>query len=76
MFKLTENQKNKITDKHLKNLHKLFSGFDMKNPEQTVLDCPYDFEIIPIELISNIYEAFLQDNNSKRIKKPYIHHYS
>ena len=69
MFKLTENQKNKITDKHLKNLHKLFSGFDMKNPEQTVLDCPYDFEIIPIELISNIYEAFLQDNNSKKDQK-------
>lgn len=69
LFKLTENQKNKITDKHLKNLHKLFSGFDMKNPEQTVLDCPYDFEIIPIELISNIYEAFLQDNNSKKDQK-------
>ena len=69
LFKLTETQKNKITDKHLKNLHKLFSGFDMKNPEQTVLDCPYDFEIIPIELISNIYEAFLQDNNSKKDQK-------
>ncbi len=69
LFKLTENQKNKITDKHLKNLHKLFSGFDMKNPEQAVLDCPYDFEIIPIELISNIYEAFLQDNNSKKNQK-------
>lgn len=69
LFKLTENQKNKITDKHLKNLHRLFNGFDMKNPEQTVLDCPYDFEIIPIELISNIYEAFLQDNNSKKDQK-------
>lgn len=69
LFKLTENQKNKITDKHLKNLHKLFSGFDMRNPEQSVLDCPYDFEIIPIELISNIYEAFLQDNNSKKNQK-------
>ena len=69
LFKLTENQKNKITDKHLKNLYKLFSGFDMNHPEQSVLDCPYDFEIIPIELISNIYEAFLQDNNSKKNQK-------
>lgn len=69
LFKLTENQKNKITDKHLKILYKLFRGFDMKNPEQTVLDCPYDFKIIPIELISNIYEAFLQDNNSKKNQK-------
>lgn len=69
LFKLTENQKNKITDKHLKNLYKLFSGFDMRNPEQSVLDCPYDFKIIPIELISNIYEAFLQDNNSKKNQK-------
>lgn len=69
LFKLTKNQKNKITDKHLKNLYKLFSGFDMRNLEQSVLDCPYDFKIIPIELISNIYEAFLQDNNSKKNQK-------
>lgn len=69
LFKLTQNQKNKISDKHLKNLYKLFEGFDMRNPEQSVLDCPYDFEIIPIELISNIYEAFLQDNDSKKNQK-------
>lgn len=41
----------------------------MRNLEQSVLDCPYDFKIIPIELISNIYEAFLQDNNSKKNQK-------
>ena len=71
MFKLSEFQKNKITDVHLKNLYKLFSGFDMRNPEQSVLDCPYDFKIIPIELISNIYDAVLQDNkNQKAIYTP------
>lgn len=69
LFKLTKIQKNKITDKHLINLYKLFSGFDMENPQQSVLDCPYDFKIIPIELISNIYETFLQDNNFKRSNK-------
>lgn len=69
LFKLTEDQKNMITDKHLTNLHKLFSGFDMNHPQQSVLDCPYDFNIIPIELISNIYEAFLQDNDSKKNQK-------
>ena len=69
LFKLTKIQKNKITDKHLIILYKLFNGFDMQNPEQSVLDCPYDFKIIPIELISNIYETFLQDNNFKRSNK-------
>lgn len=69
LFKLTEDQKNMITNKHLTNLYKLFSGYDMNHPQQSVLYCPYDFNIIPIELISNIYEAFLKDNDSKKNQK-------
>ena len=69
LFKLSEKQKNTITYKHLTTLNKLFMGYDMAHPNQSVIDCPYDFKIIPIELISNIYEAFLHDKTSKKNQK-------
>ena len=60
LFKLNENDKTHIKKEHLKSLSDLFRGHDIVN-QQEVLFCPYDFSIIPIELISNIYEIFLED---------------
>lgn len=60
LFKLNENDKTHIKKEHLKSLSDLFRGHDIVN-QQEVLSCPYDFSIIPIELISNIYEIFLED---------------
>lgn len=61
LFKITSNDMNLISEKHLNILKMLFDGRDMKNYEQDVLNCPYNFKIIPIEIISNIYEIFLGD---------------
>lgn len=61
LFKITPNDMNLISKKHLNILKMLFDGRDMKNYEQDVLTCPYNFKIIPIEIISNIYEIFLGD---------------
>ena len=68
-FKLDENQINTITDRHLNILYKLFSGGDMDYPQTEVSECLYDFKIIPIELISNIYEVFLNDDDFKKNQK-------
>lgn len=60
LFKLDETDKTHIKKEHLKNLSNLFRGHDIVSHQQ-VLSCPYDFSIIPIELISNIYEIFLEE---------------
>ena len=54
-----------IKKHHLKILSNLFKGHDIvKN--QKVLTCPYDFSIIPVELISNIYEIFLKEFDEEK----------
>ena len=60
LFKLDESDKIHIKQMHLKSLSNLFRGHDIVSHQQ-VLYCPYDFSIIPIELISNIYEIFLEE---------------
>ncbi|MBR2857910.1 N-6 DNA methylase, partial [bacterium] len=59
LYKFDETDKVKIKKQHLKYLSDLFRGHDIVQ-QQEVLACPYDFSIIPIELISNIYEIFLE----------------
>ncbi len=60
-----------ISESHLTILSHLFNGDDLET-NQTVLRCPYNFKIIPIELISNIYETFLgrETNNNKAFYTP------
>lgn len=67
MFPLSEKEKNIVKNKHLTILNKLFNG-DELSTGQTILFDIYDFSIIPIELISNIYETFLdkKDLNSNK----------
>ena len=70
LFELNKNDKEQIQEKHLKRLSNLFKGHDIIR-KQEVLDCPYDFSIIPIELISNIYEIFLdEDDDTKSFYTP------
>lgn len=69
LFKIDEPEM--ISNSHLNILFHLFNGDDLEK-NQTVLKCPYDFKIIPIELISNIYETFLgrKTNNNKAFYTP------
>lgn len=58
LFPVTQQEKEKFNNKHAAVLHSLFSGDDLKSAQISLFDL-YDFNIIPIELISNIYERFI-----------------
>lgn len=58
MFPITEEEKDSIGQKHLNIVHRLFKGDELINGQISLFD-RYDFSIIPVELISNIYEDFL-----------------
>lgn len=64
IFKANQKERKEITDEHLKVLSNLFKGTDLGNGQSVLFDV-YDFSIIPIEFISNIYETFLSTNNKK-----------
>ena len=70
IFKISENDFNKINERHLRILKMLFDGQDMKNLNHKNLKT-YNFKIIPVEIISNIYEIFLRDNTLKNNKSYY-----
>ena len=57
-------EKNIVNEIHLKSLHKLISGYDYKKGMGSLFDI-YDFSIIPIEFISNVYESFIGENEQK-----------
>ncbi len=63
LFPVTENEYNAISNEHLNILYSLFRGGDISTGQQSLFSF-YDFSIIPIELISNIYEKFLHDGNN------------
>jgi len=58
-------EKNIVEEKHLKSLHRLISGYDYKNKIGSLFDI-YDFSIIPIEFISNVYESFIGEDEQKK----------
>ena len=60
-----------LDDKSLQMLHDLMAGNLVLSSGQTSLFPLYDFNIIPVELISNIYERFLGDENQKKDKAFY-----
>lgn len=65
-----EEEKQLIKDNHLKILHELFLGEkieeDKKQYSLASLFNIYDFNIIPVELISNIYERFIGKEQQKK----------
>jgi len=58
-------EKDLLTEQSLQQLYQFMSGELKMNNGQYSLFPLYDFNIIPIELISNIYERFLGDNKRK-----------
>jgi hypothetical protein len=67
----TENgsERELVNEYHLNQIKELFLGTDQITG-QTTLWRPYDFSIIPIELISSVYEEFLHHDN--KIQDPNI----
>ena len=65
LFTISENEFNKISDECLNILIELLKGTELKNNQQSLFDV-YDFSIIPIEFISNIYELFIGKNKQEK----------
>ena len=60
LFPVVDEEKKQITNIHLDTLFELFSGSDVRESgTQKSLFEMYDFNIIPIELISEVYERFM-----------------
>jgi Eco57I restriction-modification methylase len=69
-------EQDEVTQDHLDIMHHLFScsnffseGTSYKgySVQKSFFDI-YDFEVIPVELISNIYENFLQESESEKVE--------
>ena len=54
-----------VQQQHLDILKYLISGYDLKSRQGTLFDI-YDFSIIPIEFISNVYESFIGTENQSK----------
>jgi hypothetical protein len=57
-------EKEMIQDQHIAVLNKFFQGTDVVTGQAAFW--PYDFEFIPIETISAIYERFLKENDEQK----------
>ncbi|MBU4373248.1 MAG: SAM-dependent methyltransferase [Euryarchaeota archaeon] len=64
LFPVTKAELTAVESTHLKTIRELFLGTHMQI-RQTTLWRPYDFGVIPIELISAIYEEFLHKEEGK-----------
>lgn len=71
VFPIDQEEIECITDEHLKVLSILFKGgkFYLQNKslyiQESLFDI-YDFSIIPIELVSNVYESFMGESSKER----------
>ncbi|WP_422556553.1 HsdM family class I SAM-dependent methyltransferase, partial [Sulfuricurvum sp.] len=54
-----------VSEEHLKILKELVSGTEIRTGQQSLFDY-YDFSIIPIEFISNVYESFIGEEEQKK----------
>jgi type I restriction-modification system DNA methylase subunit len=63
MFPVTDDEKSTVTSDHLATLRRLFT-IDSIEGGQMLFFWAYNFEFIPIELISAIYEEFLHQEES------------
>jgi hypothetical protein len=64
LFPVTVEERDSVKRAHLKSIRELFHGTAMDTGQQTLWR-PYDFGVIPIELISAIYEEFLHTEKEK-----------
>ncbi len=65
LFPVTDVEKEKITDKELSLISACFRGDEISSGQQTLWK-KFDFSVIPIELISEIYEIFLNKTDKEK----------
>jgi len=64
-FPIEDKEENLVTKEHLNILKRLISSVDLKMNQGSLFDI-YDFSIIPIEFISNVYESFIGEEYQKK----------
>ena len=64
-FPIEDDEKTLVSESHLNILQNLISGVDIKTNQGSLFGI-YDFSIIPIEFISNVYESFIGEKNQKK----------
>ncbi len=64
-FPISKDELNLVDERHLKILNSLISGTDIKSKQASLFDI-YDFSIIPIEFISNVYESFIGEEDQSK----------
>jgi hypothetical protein len=64
LFPLTSAEYRQITKVHYEVMRKLLQGEDLNNGQLSLFEL-YDFSIIPIEFISNVYELFIGRENQE-----------
>jgi len=64
-FPINDNEIDIVEDIHLNILKELISGTEMESGHRSLFDY-YDFSIIPIEFISNVYEHFIGEEKQKQ----------
>ena len=69
LFPVSPEEKNAVDNKHLKIAQDLISGQVDPKTGQLRLWRYYDFKVIPIELISSIYESFIYATNAKSARE-------
>lgn len=72
LFPLEPQEQQIVTKSHLETLWRFLSGYDMKIMQARFW--PYSFDIIPIELISSIYEMFATSIDPQLAKAMSIHY--
>lgn len=74
LFPISLKEKNAVDNKHLKIAQSLISGKVDPKTGQLRLWRFYDFKVIPIELISSIYESFIYATDAKTAKENSTHY--
>ena len=74
LFPITNEEEKLIQANHLTIIHDLFSWnkINWKSNQQSLFGI-YDFKIIPVELISEVYEQFMWDKKQKVIEHIILH---
>lgn len=64
-FPILKNEEIIVKDLHLKILQNLINGYDFDKKQGTLFNF-YNFSIIPIEFISNVYESFIGEEEQSK----------
>ena len=75
LFPQTESELRSVESLHLDILQRFLSGHSMDHYPDTQFGLwPYSFKIVPIELISSIYEMFAHGEDSERAETQSVHY--